>query len=553
MASVFARAAGVLLVLAAFVQAASAQVSPAQPPAADRVRIQLKWTHQFQFAGYYLALRSGHFRARGIDAELLVGGPHVNPTQAVLDGRAEFGIATSGLLATRSRGHPVVAVAAIYQHSPYVLISRYEPDLRALADLAGRRVMVEPYAEELLAYLRRRGVDPADLEVVPHTANPLDLAAGRADAMTAYTTTEPFLLNEAAIPYRVFDPKSVGIDFYGDTLFTTEALAARDPDLVERVRLAVVEGWLEALRDPEAAVDVILREYETPLSRDHLLYEAFETRRLTLPEVIEVGYMNPERWTRIADAFRDAGLLESEVDLDRFLFRPPQRIDWTWVYLVVGGVGAAAAGAGGIAWRFHVLNRRLRRKVRENAALHAELERLALTDPGTGLLNRRGFLDAAERELGRADRTGRAPSLLVLDLDRFKAINDRHGHAAGDRALEAFAAACRERLRRVDVLGRLGGEEFAALLPETDLDAALETAQRLRAAVADVRLDGGDAGTLRFTVSIGAAERVAAEDVHALMARADAALYRAKAAGRDRVEAARAAPRGPEDRRAAGE
>lgn len=172
----------------------------------------------------------------------------------------------------------------------------------------------------------------------------------------------------------------------------------------------------------------------------------------------------------------------------------------------------------------------------------ADLRRMATTDLLTGLPNRAAFFDHAADELRRACRFERLPVLIMMDLDRFKHINDQFGHGAGDEALRAFSGVLLGVMREVDILGRVGGEEFAAMLPETDLEGGLLAAERLRAAVEaiDVPLAGG--GVLSFTVSIGVARPRLDEPLDRLMARADAALYAAKNNGRNRVECAEVVP-----------
>lgn len=167
----------------------------------------------------------------------------------------------------------------------------------------------------------------------------------------------------------------------------------------------------------------------------------------------------------------------------------------------------------------------------------AELEVLASRDPLTGVSNLRHFHHLAGMELEHARRMGRTFSLMALDLDHFKRINDQHGHAAGDAALRAFAAACRTALREPDILGRLGGEEFAVALPNTGTEGAQVIAERLRKLVEDLRPALPDNGTLNFTVSIGIAScgPDAYPSIPDLLALADGALYGAKKAGRNRV------------------
>lgn len=166
---------------------------------------------------------------------------------------------------------------------------------------------------------------------------------------------------------------------------------------------------------------------------------------------------------------------------------------------------------------------------------------LATFDPLTQALNRRSFNDRAAAELARARRYGRTTAILLLDADRFKAVNDTHGHAAGDAVLQALSGAVASLLRPSDLFGRLGGEEFGVLLAETGGPGAMLAAERIRQAIADLRVQTSE-GPLTFTISIGVAE-VASDEatVQAAMARADQALYQAKAAGRNRVVAAASA------------
>jgi two-component system cell cycle response regulator len=177
------------------------------------------------------------------------------------------------------------------------------------------------------------------------------------------------------------------------------------------------------------------------------------------------------------------------------------------------------------------------RDITDRKQAEAELRLLATTDPLTGLANRRHLIDRAERELLRLQRFGNPFTLMTLDVDYFKRINDTHGHACGDRALCALAATCVGLLREIDMIGRMGGEEFTIILPETVGDEAMLVADRVRRGIAEMRFDF-DPPNLEFgfTVSVGVAE-CHREDtrIEQPLARADHALYEAKAAGRNRV------------------
>ena len=165
-------------------------------------------------------------------------------------------------------------------------------------------------------------------------------------------------------------------------------------------------------------------------------------------------------------------------------------------------------------------------------------ERSARIDPLTGLLNRRAFDELAEREIQRARRFRHPMTLIAVDLDRFKSINDGHGHLVGDTVLEDFARLASAHLRSLDIIARLGGEEFAVLLPGTDAEGACQLAERIRQTIAShgLVLDGV---VLRYTASFGVASFEPRQPgLQRWLARADAALYEAKAKGRNRVELA---------------
>jgi eukaryotic-like serine/threonine-protein kinase len=171
----------------------------------------------------------------------------------------------------------------------------------------------------------------------------------------------------------------------------------------------------------------------------------------------------------------------------------------------------------------------------ENARLFREVERLSLTDPLTGLRNRRGFMDDARRNVDIAIRHKHPLSVLMLDIDHFKRVNDAYGHAMGDKVLAGIALVCRKLMRTTDLLARFGGEEFCFLFPETTSQNALLLAERLRASIAAVRFDF-EAQSFSVTVSIGISECMGEKDsLEKLLARSDEALYQAKNTGRNRV------------------
>ncbi len=165
--------------------------------------------------------------------------------------------------------------------------------------------------------------------------------------------------------------------------------------------------------------------------------------------------------------------------------------------------------------------------------LKKRLELMAVTDGLTGLYNHRYSYERIEEEISKALRYGRPLSLIMLDVDNFKRINDRFGHRTGDEVLKGIAAAIASKLRGADIVGRYGGEEFVAILPETPAAASRVVAEKIRQAVEETAF--GD-GRVRVTVSVGVAELAPGETAGSLVGRADELLYKAKKAGKNRVE-----------------
>ena len=207
------------------------------------------------------------------------------------------------------------------------------------------------------------------------------------------------------------------------------------------------------------------------------------------------------------------------------------------------------AGYAAVAFANARAHGELEEKHRKLVEAESEMRLLATTDPLTGLDNRRRFFAQSHSELTRAMRYGGPVGIIMADLDRFKAVNDEGGHAAGDRVLEAVARVLRSQQRPHDVVGRLGGEEFACVLPGADLEATARAAERLRAAIEALEVEF-EGRRFRVTISLGCAairdatlpERAVGDELEALMRSADAALYEAKRLGRNRSVAAPAQP-----------
>ena len=360
-----------LCILAAFAGQATGREAAPEP-----VALQLKWFHQFQFAGYYAAVEQGYYREAGLDVEIREGAPRTDSVEEVVSGRAEYGVSNSEALLRRLRGEPVVALAAIFQHSPLVFITVEDSDIRHPQDMVGHRVGVSKSTRdaELLAMLHNEGVSLDDIQ--PPKGGQFNVAMyydGSADVGSAYITNEPFYLEEKGIPYRVLHPLTYGIDFYGDGLITSERELTDHPDRVKRFREASLRGWEYAMAHPESMVDLIIERYGSRKSRAHLLYEAEKMKELILPKLIEMGHMNPGRWRHIADIFVALKMAPADYSLEGFIYDPdpPPNLKRIRRYLLTLTLIIAAAGFG--LFILFYFNRRLRKEVQEREAAEKTL------------------------------------------------------------------------------------------------------------------------------------------------------------------------------------
>lgn len=184
------------------------------------------------------------------------------------------------------------------------------------------------------------------------------------------------------------------------------------------------------------------------------------------------------------------------------------------------------------------LNNQLLTMQRELEKKNHELERLAYFDALTGILNRHAILAKLAEWLVHVQRYGERLSVAMLDIDHFKQVNDTRGHRTGDRVLSEVARVLQRSIRQTDFVGRYGGEEFLIILPSTDVAGAAIMGERIRSAIEGTPMSDTSSGSFPLTVSIGVAEHASADNEDLLVSRADAALYRAKELGRNRVEVA---------------
>ena len=256
----------------------------------------MPYTHQFQFAGIYAAISEGYFAAANLDVELRVGTKDRRPTSEIQSGRAQYAIGQSGALIDRLNGSPIVALAAIFQHSPFVLMMRADSGISTPADLVGRRIALSPTDRytEMGAMLLLEGLKPEQFTIVPDQWNKNELLSGDADVIASYVTDGPFEARLHGGEVKVIRPYDYGVDFYGDFLLTSEDELRLHPERARAMREAILRGWEYALAHREEMVEWIFTHLpvQEMSARSHtgagnrLRYEAEMTAKLINADLV---------------------------------------------------------------------------------------------------------------------------------------------------------------------------------------------------------------------------------------------------------------------------
>jgi len=305
--------------------------------ASEKICLQLAWKHQFQFAGYYAALHKGFYKEVGLNVTLIEGGEGRFAREEVLEGRAQYGIAGAELLLHRKAGEPFVVLAPIFQHSPSILLVRRDSGITNLQDLIGKKVMLLPGKKDadILAAFLNEGIPIDSIHRLDQTYHLNDLIEGRTDAVSAYLTNEPWhMLNEKIEP-GIISPQTYGVDFYSDCLFTTEHELENNPQRVAHFLNASLRGWEYAMEHPDDIIDILLKEYGVNKTRQHLKYEAESIQKIIMPQLVQIGHMNPGRWKHIARTYEKLGFIDPNYPLNNFLYNPNQKIDYTWLKKII--------------------------------------------------------------------------------------------------------------------------------------------------------------------------------------------------------------------------
>jgi diguanylate cyclase (GGDEF)-like protein len=318
---------------------------------------------------------------------------------------------------------------------------------------------------------------------------------------------------------------SIGSGTIGGNMYSLEQQARQAAQLA----LRILRG------EADAAIPPPLNSGEGVFMFDHAALQRFDIPLSALPPGSVVVNQQRSAWELyrpqiVATVAGIVGLLL----LVAFLLRLTRKLNQTRLTLAQLNENLEAQ-VQERTYQLHNANRKLLDEIGERKLLEDELQRHASTDVLTGISNRRHFLELIQSEIKHANRFDYPLALAMIDLDRFKQLNDRHGHAAGDTALIAFVEVCRHNIREIDLLARFGGDEFVLLMPNTDCDQAALVVEHVRKALEQHSLPFFSEAE-RLTISVGITTLAhAREPIETLLIRADAALYEAKAQGRNRI------------------
>lgn len=342
--------------------------------AAETITLQLKWHHQFQFAGYYAAQRNGYYQEEGLDVQIVEGSTSKPSLQEVMSGHAHYGIGDSDILLSRVSGKPVVAMAAIFQHSPYVLLSLKERNIESAADLIGKRIMLsnDQGAAQFRALLKNQQFEMANTTILPHSWRLQDLIEGKVDAVSAYAMDEPIQLENMGYTPSMISYQKLGVDFYGDVLFTTEQELADHPERVEKFLRASKRGWIYAINHREEMASQIAAMpgvAQRGIDQQLLQKEAALMAPYVLTDVVTIGHMNAERWETIARSYAELGMMPANYDLTGFMYQGARKLYLKW--LLAGSVGLLVVLSLTLLWNIQMR----RQVVHRTRALQNEVDR----------------------------------------------------------------------------------------------------------------------------------------------------------------------------------
>lgn len=286
-----------------------------QPPP-EKVEVQLKWFHQAQFAGFYVAQQEGYYQEANLDVNLIQGGPEVDVLARLASGEVEFAVySPEDLLVERSTGEPLVAIGVIYRRNPMAFVSLQGKGITRPSDLEGKSVAVAPDGlVQFNALVRKMALDPERIHMADYDYSYASFVKGAVDVTEAYATGGMIRLRNQGYDLDIIWPDDYGIHFYADTLITTEEIAENNPEVVTRFLRSTLRGWQEAMGNTDQAVEATMKYADDSEPKIQV-----QMLKASVPLVHTgddyPGWMEHEIWRGMYERLWEEGMLEDSFAL----------------------------------------------------------------------------------------------------------------------------------------------------------------------------------------------------------------------------------------------
>ena len=297
----------------------------------NKVSIQLKWKHSFQFAGYYTAIEKGFYKDEGLEVslkEIDFNKPYIHE---VIKGNSQYGVSDTSIVVPKIQSKDVVLLAQIFQHSPLVLISKKNKNITTPYDLVGKDVMYALHNTGGVPFraLILKTIGSFDNIRIHNFTNYQDFIDDKVDVISAYSTDQPYWLKTKGIDVNIIDPKSYGIDFYGDCLFTTKKEIDSYPNRAKKIKRATIKGWRYALDHQDEIIDLIIKKYAPNKTKDQLKYEATGIYQMILPDFVDIGTIDKNRYNQVAKLYYQLGITNKKKLDDDFFYKDKKKLHFT--------------------------------------------------------------------------------------------------------------------------------------------------------------------------------------------------------------------------------
>lgn len=505
----------------------------------QKVSLQLDWKYQFQYAGFIMAKEKGFYHDEGLEVELREYHNGINIVSNVLEQKATYGVYNSSIIIDRKSLRKIILMGTYLQRSPLIFVA--QKGIKTPNDMMGKTIMAtedELKSSSLALLLNHFNISSKNAHFVKHTFNSQLFIEKKVDVMSAFRSNQLYKLDKLGIEYEIIDPEQYGFVMSATNLFTSPNEATKHPNRTQRFINATNRGWKYALDHPDETISILTSVYPCQKSHAALDYEAKAVKQLMLLDFYPIGAVNAELTQRAFKQLIQSGALAEDQKLGRYMFGDIiAHSHDSFVDQWISKLEEIPWIDSGFGWKLFFLlsivtlvfigrTITLKRYTRT-------LTQLSITDKLTGLYNRQKTDQTLEEEQNKVDRYKNYHcSIMIIDVDHFKKINDTKGHQIGDFVLVALASIVQNSLRNTDILGRWGGEEFIAILPHTNILEALVAAEGLRKKVETSIFTEA----ITVTISIGVGELLSSHSVHECIKQVDDALYKAKEAGRNKVQ-----------------